>query len=390
MSKRTLVVGQSGGPTAVINCSLVGIIREARARGFERVLGLRHGIEGLLSRDTVDLTELADSALDALWNTPSSALGACRHKTSDAELALAVDRLDALAAGAFIYIGGNDSADTAERIHRAVGGRIACVGVPKTVDNDLPEMDHTPGFGSAARFLATMLMEVSRDTEAMRRTDPIKIVEVAGRHAGWLPLAASLGRRAEAEGPHLVYLPERPFDADEMLDQVESAFRAHAHAVIVMSENQPSTDGRVLGADAEPEHIDDFGHPYFPSPAAYLARQIRDRLGLRARWERPGTAQRMSVAHRSTVDAVEAGAVGCEAVRLASGGASGTMVTLLRQSDKPYRWTLGSAPMHAIANAERRLPPEMVSEPWEQPTADFRRYAEPLIGEPLPTHAHLT
>ncbi len=250
-------------------------------------------------------------------------------------------------------------------------------------------MDHSPGYGSAARFLALAAMEVSRDTESMRRSDPVKIMEVAGRHAGWLAAAAALGRRALEEGPHLVYVPERPVSVESILEDVQATFGAYGHVVIVMSENQPGPDGNVIGSGGQATFRDAFGHAYYDSPAQTLVSQIRRDLGLRARYERYGTLQRMSIACRSETDAAEALAVGREAVRLALAGHTDLMAVLLRQSDDPYTCTLGTAPLVEVANAQRLLPPKMVPEPRTGPTPAFRRYAEPLLGSPLPAHAKL-
>jgi ATP-dependent phosphofructokinase / diphosphate-dependent phosphofructokinase len=354
---------------------------------------LRHGIEGLLAGDFVDLRRQPPDFLDRLAQTPASILGSCRYRLSDDDLDRALDALHAVDARYFLYIGGNDSADTTHRLaerSRAAGYDLACIGVPKTVDNDLVGMDHSPGYGSAARFLALAAMDVSRDTESMRRSDPIKIVEVAGRHAGWLAAASALGRRSPEEGPHLVYVPERPVSAESILEDVEATFGAYGHVVLVLSENQPELGGQVLGSGGHATFRDAFGHAYYDSPAQTLANLIRRDLGLRARFEKYGTLQRMSIACRSETDAAEAVAVGREAVRLALAGRSDEMAVLLRQSDDPYVCTIGTASLATVANEQRLLPPEMIPDPRGGPTPAFRRYAEPLLGSPLPVHARLT
>jgi ATP-dependent phosphofructokinase / diphosphate-dependent phosphofructokinase len=392
---RALVVGQSGGPTAVINRSLLGIIRTALAADDQvgPIIGLRHGIEGLLAEDLVDLRRQGPDFLDLLADTPSSILGSCRYRLADEDLGRALDLLRQLDAGYFLYIGGNDSADTTHRLARAASHtdfELACIGVPKTVDNDLVEMDHCPGYGSAARFIALAAMEASRDTSSMRRSDPVKILEVAGRHAGWLAAAASLGRREPDEGPHLVYVPERPVTVESILTDVKAAFAEYGHVVIVLSENQPEPNGQVIGSGGQPRFVDAFGHAYYNSPAESLVNRIRDELGLRARFEKYGTLQRMSIACRSASDAAEAFAVGEEAMRLALAGQTDTMAVLTRVSDQPYECTLGTASLAAVANAQRLIPPDMVPEPRTGATEVFRRYAEPLLGAPLPRHARLT
>ena len=353
---------------------------------------MRHGIQGLLESDLVDLSSRPPSFVDRLKRTPSAILGSCRYRLRDEDVERALSALRRLGARYFVYIGGNDSADTTHRLAvaaRAADYDLRCVAVPKTVDNDLVETDHCPGYGSAARYLAVSTMEACRDTEAMRLSDPIKLIEVAGRHAGWLAAASALGRRAPDEGPHLVYVPERPVGAERILGDVAEAYRAFGHVVLVLSENQPEPAGGVLGSGGEPRHVDPFGHAYFDSPAQFLVRAIGDELGLRARWEKPGTIQRTSIAHRSHTDADEALAVGRAAARLAIEGVSDVMVVVRRESDAPYRSALGTAPLATIANAQRALPPAFIGEPAAGPTEAFRRYAEPLLGEPLPRHARL-
>jgi ATP-dependent phosphofructokinase / diphosphate-dependent phosphofructokinase len=390
-----LVVGQSGGPTAVINRSLAGIVEAATAAESRigAMIGLRHGIEGLLGGQYVDLRRQPPEFLTQLRETPSSILGSCRFRLADEDLGRALAALKRLEARCLLYIGGNDSADTTHRLALAAeadGYELTCIGVPKTVDNDLPVTDHCPGYGSAARFLAITAMEASRDTEAMRRSDPVKLLEVAGRHAGWLAAAAGLGRRHDDEGPHLVYVPERPVSVASILADVDATMQAFGHCVVVLSENQPDESGRVIGSGGEPVFVDAFGHAYYSSPAEALARQIRQQLRLRARWEKYGTLQRMSIPYRSETDAAEAIEVGREAVRLALAGATDRMVILTRQSDEPYVCRVGMAPLAAIANEQRLMPPEMIPEPRGVATAAFRRYAEPLLGSPLPRHARLT
>ena len=264
---RALVVGQSGGPTAVINRSLLGIIRAALAAGPTGRPDRRAAATASKGCSPSSSSTSATSRpgfLDALADTPSSILGSCRYRLRDEDLDRALAALRKLDAGYFLYIGGNDSADTTHRLAeaaRATGYDLTCVGVPKTVDNDLVEMDHCPGYGSAARFLALAAMEASRDTEAMRRSDPVKILEVAGRHAGWLAAASSLGRRAPDEGPHLVYVPERPVSPESILADVDATYTAYGHVVIVLSENQPDPDGHVIGSGGQPRYTDAFGHP---------------------------------------------------------------------------------------------------------------------------------
>ena len=353
---------------------------------------MRFGIEGLLAGDLLDLGQQPDAFLDRLRTTPSAALGSCRYRLRPDDPAAAIEALDRENARYFIYIGGNDSADTShqlDRVARAAGLELGVIGVPKTIDNDLPLTDHCPGYGSAARFVAQATAEAGLDTQAMRRTDPIKLIEVMGRHAGWLAAAAWLGKRDERSGPHLVYLPERPVPAEGILADVEAVYGRLGHCVVALSENQPGPGGAVLGASGEPRWIDDFGHAYYDSPAQYLARELRRQIGVRTRVDKPGTLQRSSAAHLSTTDLAEAEMAGRAAVGLALAGASDLMVTLVREPGEPYRCSTGTAPLAEVANRQRTIPAEFIGSDGHSLTAAFEAYARPLIGDPLPNYAAL-
>ena len=397
MSGRVLVVGQSGGPTAVVNSSLAGVLAEAtRHSGISAVYGLRHGIEGLLAEDWVPLPMGAETLIAGLRATPSAALGSARQRLRDEDLDAALAILRRHDVGYFLLIGGNDSADTTDRLGRAAaaaGDLLHAVAVPKTIDNDLPATDHCPGYGSIACYLAVAAQEAALDTAAMRRSDPIKLIEVMGREAGWVAAATVLGRARPDGAPHLVYLPERPVTPATIVTDVEAVYRREGYAVVVLSENQtePTAAGvRVLGASGDPEWVDAFGHPYYPSPAAYLARLLRQELGVRVRYDKPGTLQRMTRALVSRVDEREAFAVGRAAVRAAVRGQGGTMVTLLRRAEVPYRATTGLAPLALVANQYRPMPPEFLGPGAAMPTTEaFASYALPLLGGPLPRYTWL-
>jgi 6-phosphofructokinase len=397
VSGRKLLVGQSGGPTAVINSSLAGILAEAARRSeVSAVWGLRHGVEGLLAEDWLPLTAGNSALIAGLRATPSAALGSARHRLRDEDLDAALSVLRRHDVGYFLLIGGNDSADTSDRLGgaaAAAGYPLQAIAVPKTIDNDLPATDHCPGYGSIARYLAISVQEAALDTAAMRRTDPIKLVEVMGRGAGWVAAAAALGRPGPDRPPHLVYLPERPVTADTVLQDVEAVYRRHGYAVAVLCENQtePTAEGtRVLGAGGEPEWLDPFGHPYYASPAAYLCRLLRAELGVRARYDKPGTLQRMSRGLVSPVDEREAYAVGRAAVRAAVQRRGGQMITLNRRSDSPYRCVTGLAPLRDVANRSREMPPAFLGPSASEPiTPAFTCYAQPLLGGPLPRYTWL-
>jgi 6-phosphofructokinase 1 len=259
------------------------------------------------------------------------------------------------------------------------------VGVPKTIDNDLPVTDHCPGYGSAARFVAQVTRETALDTCAMRHTDPIRLIEVMGRHAGWLPGAGWLARDRSNDAPHLVYVPERPIDVEQIVEHVRDVYRAEGWCVVVLCENQPTPDGRIIGAIGEPRWVDPFGHAYFDSPAQWLARQLQVELGVRVRFDKPGTIQRMATAYVSATDRAEAELVGRAAVKLAAGGISGVMVTLERLAGEGYAVRTGSVPLEVVANQQKRLPDAFINARGNGMTDAFVAYATPLIGESLPT-----
>jgi ATP-dependent phosphofructokinase / diphosphate-dependent phosphofructokinase len=382
----SVAVLQSGGPTAVVNASLVGAIRAARASGHIGIVGARFGMEGVLASRYADLARLSDTELDVLARTPGAALGSSRYLADDAETERAVGLLVDQGVRWLVAIGGNDTADSLHRLHdaaRRVGAPLAVVGIPKTIDNDLPEMDHCPGYGSAARYLALAVREAAIDTAAMRRTDPIKVVEVMGRNAGWLAAAGALAREVAGDAPQVIFLPERPRSIQQMLGEVASAHRAAGWAVVVISENQRDDQGRPI-AGGEPVHVDAHGHPYYESAGAHLARQVQSQLGLRARYERPGSLQRTSAAAISETDALEAELVGAEAVRLCLSGARDEMVAMQRAEGERYAISLDTVPLTLIAQQERLLPDELIAESGIDVTRAFFEYARPLIGDPLP------
>jgi 6-phosphofructokinase 1 len=388
-----LLVGQSGGPTAVINASLAGVVRAAIASGvFDRVLGMRNGVQGALEGRLADLSGLDAATLERLARSPSAALGSCRYKlqAGDAERLVGVCRAEDVQA--MVYIGGNDSAATAACIEAAARDArldLRVVGVPKTIDNDLPVTDHCPGYGSAARFVAQTTREAALDTWAMRATDPIKLVEVMGRYAGWLPGAAWLARAEPDDAPHLVYLPERPVSAEQVVEDVERVYRRLGWCVVVLCENQPDPSGAVIGAQGEPRWTDAFGHPYYDSPAQALAQRIQQALGVRARFDKPGTIQRMATAYVSTVDRAEAGLVGEAAVRALVEGDSGVMITLEREPGPGYAVSTGTAALEVVANQQKRLPDAFINAQGNGLTEAFEAYARPLLGEPLPSLVRL-
>jgi 6-phosphofructokinase 1 len=378
-----VLVLQSGGPTAVINASLVGVLLMARRlRGQARVLGALCGIEGVLAGRFVDVSNLTEDRVARLRRTPSAALGTSRHRPTDAELERVLAACAARDIGTLVAIGGNDTAETLLRIDRLARLRrraLRAVLVPKTIDNDLPGIDHTPGYGSIARFIALAVRDATFDTRAMARMYPVKIIEVMGRNAGWVVASGSLLFAADEPRPILA-LPERPFSGPQsLLDVVRRRVDNDGYAVVVVPETMRWADGSAPGGDA-PIWVDAFGHPYYPAPGDALARLFRERLDVRARCDKPGTVARMAMHAVSEIDLHEAETIGGEALRLAAAGASGVMATIERVSDEPYRVRFGSTPLNAVANKERRLPDTMIAENGYDITGAFNRYALPLIG----------
>ena len=388
----TLLVGQSGGCTAVINSSLVGVIQEARRHDeITEVLGTLHGVEGVLRGELVDLGLETEQSLEVLRYTPSAALGSCRYKLREGDLERIVEQFRRLNVRYFLYIGGNDSADTSHRIAgaaAAMGHDMRVVGIPKTIDNDLPITDHCPGYGSIARFVAQSTIDAGRDTEAMKRYDPVKIIETMGRNAGWVAAASALGKRSDLDAPHLIYLPEVPFNVAHFLEDVKAVHAEIGYVVVVMSETVRDETGRVVGNE-KPYFVDPFGHGYYDSPAAYLCRVISRELGLRARFDKPGTIQRMSMELSSATDLEEAYTAGQMAVRYALEGHTDQMVVLVREPGTEYRCTTDSAPLTAIANTEKLFPAEFLNPERNFVTPAFVEYATPLIGGPLLQYARL-
>ncbi|MGB3307837.1 MAG: diphosphate--fructose-6-phosphate 1-phosphotransferase [Thermomicrobiales bacterium] len=392
-----LLVGQSGGATAVINASLVGVVDAARATGgYGRILGMRNGIEGLLRESFIDLGAQPQETLDRVRRTPSSALGTGRYKLKVEDLDRALDLLAHHNITALVYIGGNDSADTAHRLAvqaRARKQALQVISVPKTVDNDLPETDHCPGFPSLARFLANTVRDATYDTLAAPALYPVKFIEVMGRDAGWVAASGSLGfspdERADDLLPHIL-LPERPPQSTQVvLDVVRADLDRRGWSVVVVPETLRSAGGAHLGGDT-PDYVDEFGHPYFPSTGAALTRLVTQQLGVRARFEKPGSAARMSMALASEVDLDEAYRLGRAAVEHILAGETARMTALRRLSDEPYMTTIETVPVERIANQVRTLPDAFIGEDGMSVTDAFRAWALPLLGDaPFPPYARL-
>ncbi len=391
-SPANALVMQSGGATQVLNRSLAGVVREASDSGaFGEVYGARRGVEGLLAGDLIPLAAVSDAQWGRVEATPGAALGSTRRKLRDGDLPAILETLSARRVSACFIIGGNDSAETGHTLDLAArdsGYDLRVVNVPKTIDNDLVLTDHTPGYGSAARFVALATMGAGRDAESMGAAAPVTVIEVMGRDAGWLAAASTLGKREERDAPHVVCVPEAPVDEDGFIAAVEEALRRFGFAVAVVSDNVRGAEG-PLGGDAGPWHVDDFGHAYYDSPARHLARLVSRQLGVRARHETPGTIQRSLAECVSEVDAREAELVGRAAVRYALEGHTDAIVTLQRVDGPAYAVETGLAPLAEVAGRVRRMPPAMYDAASGRVTPGFVRYAMPLIGPSLPEFGRL-
>ena len=387
------IVGQSGGPTAVINSSLVGVYKTARDLGAPTVYGMLNGVQGLLSERYVDLSNHIQSDLDIelLKRTPSSFLGSCRFKLPEPELGNEVfekifEILKKLDIRYFFYIGGNDSMDTIKKLSdyaELIHSSIRFMGVPKTIDNDLDVTDHTPGFGSAAKYIASITKEIIRDG-LVYDIDSVTIIEIMGRNAGWLAGAAALAKGEDCEGPDLIFLPEVEFDMELFMDKVRELQKTKKSVVIAVSEGIRLADGRYvaeLGADLGRE--DAFGHKILTGAATYLSREIGRQIGCKIRAIEFNTLQRCASHIVSRVDITEAFQVGGAAVKAAMEGQTGKMVTLKRVSDDPYICVTDTFDVHKIANVEKKVPREWINESGDYVTEAFEHYVRPLIQAEL-------
>lgn len=389
--KGNVIVGQSGGPTAAINSSLAGVYRTARDRGAGKVYGMLHGIQGLLQERYIDLSEYITSDLDTelLKRTPAAFLGSCRYKLPEIHEDRAVydkifEILEKLNIEAFIYIGGNDSMDTIKKLSDyaiVTGFPTRFVGCPKTIDNDLALTDHTPGYGSAAKYIGTSVKEIIRDSFSLEYSKGlVSIVEIMGRNAGWLTGAAALAQGEDCTGPDLIYLPELPFDVEKFGEKVRDLLAKKSSVVVAVSEGIRLADGRyVCELGQSIDFVDAFGHKQLSGTANYLASYIAGEIGCKTRAIELSTLQRAASHCSSRVDILEAYQVGGAAVKAADEGDSGKMVVLQRLSDDPYQASTEVKDVHKIANDEKLVPRSWVNEEGDYVTEDFISYVRPLI-----------
>jgi ATP-dependent phosphofructokinase / diphosphate-dependent phosphofructokinase len=387
-----LVIGQSGGATAVINASLVGAVEAAlTSEHVEGIFGMRYGIQGFLQEDLLDLRQQPPDIWSQLLHTPSAALGTNRYKLKDGDLEHAVEILQRYNIRYMAYIGGNDSADTAHRLVQAAHQakyEINIISVPKTIDNDLPYTDHCPGYGSAARFIAWATIDSTMNTISIPSHYPVKVIETMGRDTGWLAASSALGKYTEADPPHIILMPEHPFNADRFLTQVEAVYRQLGYVVVVAAEAIRDEQGQPLGAIGQ-VGVDAFHHPLLSGAAQYLVDLVIKQLHLRARFDKPGDLQRMASNSISPVDRDEAYLVGQMGVQALLNGESDKMVTLIRHTDPVYHSSTGLVELAKVANVVRFMPDEFLDASKTMVTQAFKDYAQPLIGGPVPQYRTL-
>ena len=389
----TLLYAQSGGVTAVINASASAVITEARARKV-KVLAARNGILGALREELIDTSKESAAAIRALAHTPGGAFGSCRFKLKslDADRAR-YERLLAVFKAHdvrwFLYNGGNDSADTALKVSQLAAQfdyPLTCIGVPKTVDNDLAVTDCCPGFGSAAKYTAVSVREAALDVAAMAETSTkVFVYEAMGRHAGWLAAAGGLAGKTVDDAPHLILFPERHYDEADFLAQVKKIVARVGYCVVVASEGIRTADGKFV-ADAGGGK-DSFGHTQLGGVASFLAGRVKDQLGMKVHWTLPDYLQRSARHLASKTDLDQAMAVGKAAVQYALKGMNATMPAIKRTSDAPYRWKIEAVPLEKVANHEKTMPANFIRKDGYGITAAARKYLEPLIrGESPPPY----
>ena len=395
MSARNAFYAQSGGVTAVINASACGVIETARKHRnkIANVYAGRNGIIGALTEDMIDTNRESARTIAALRHTPGGAFGSARYKLrsleenkAEYERLIAVFRAHDI--GYFFYNGGNDSMDTAHKvslISKSMGFPVTCLGIPKTVDNDLPVTDNCPGFGSVAKYVAISTQEAALDVLSMAKTSTkVFVLEVMGRHAGWIAAAGGLAGSEPGDAPHIILFPEIPFNKQAFLKRVRDCVKKYDYCVIVVSEGAAYKNGKFL---AEAGTRDAFGHAQLGGVAPVVANMVRDKLGFKFHYAVADYLQRSARHIASATDVKQAYAVGEAAVKMALAGKTAVMPVIKRVSDSPYRWRIESAPLSRIANKEKMLPRRYITKDGFGITAACRRYLEPLIrGEDYPPY----
>ena len=388
MIRKNAFYAQSGGVTAVINASACGLVETARRHRDKigKIYAGRDGIIGALTEDMIDVSKESNATIKALRHTPGGAFGSARYKLAGidknrAQYARLIDIFRAHDIGYFFYNGGNDSMDTAQKVSEIavqLGYPITCIGIPKTVDNDLPVTDCCPGFGSAAKYIAVSTREAALDVASMARTSTkVFVLEVMGRHAGWMAAAGGLAAGSAGDAPHIILFPEIVFDREAFLAKVRITVEKRGYCVIVVSEGVKDGSGKFL---AEAGTKDAFGHSQLGGVGPVVAQMTQQAFGFKFHWAVADYLQRSARHIASKVDVDQAYAVGKAAVEFALQGKNAVMPIIVRKSSKPYRWAIGEAPLSAIANQEKKLPRNFISPDGFGITGHCRRYLLPLIG----------
>ena len=384
---KNLIVGQSGGPTAVINSSLYGVIMEGFAHENEigHVYGMINGIQGFLKGNYMDMKELPSDTQKSLTTTPGAFLGSCRYKLpedlADPVYPLLFRKFEELDIGYFFYIGGNDSMDTVSKLSRYAAlhqKEVRILGIPKTIDNDLVLTDHTPGFGSAAKYVAASVCEIGIDA-SVYDTRSVTIIEIMGRHAGWLTAASVLARKFEGDNPVLIYLPETDFDQEAFLTRLTESFQTRNNLIVCVSEGIHDKDGKFICEYASEAGVDAFGHKMLTGCGKYLENLVKTRLNVKVRSVELNVNQRCSAFTQSRTDAQEAAQAGAAGVQAALAGETGKMVSFVRKSDSPYEMTCGLVDVNEVCNKEKVVPQEWITKDGTDISDAFIAYARPLI-----------
>ncbi len=386
---KNMIVGQSGGPTAVINGSLYGVVSEGlqHADTIGHIYGMINGIEGFLNGHYMDMGELdASDELEFVKTTPGSYLGSCRYKLpedlSDPVYPELFKKLEEKNIGYFFYIGGNDSMDTVSKLSRYAAGSnsdIRFIGVPKTIDNDLVETDHTPGFGSAAKYVASTVREIIADASVYDNKKSVTIIEIMGRHAGWLTAASVLARKYKDDNPVLIYLPEVAFDQDAFIEKVRENLETTPNLVVCISEGINDGNGTFICEFASDVGVDNFGHKMLTGSGKYLENLVKEKIGVKVRSIELNVCQRCSSAMLSNTDLTEAVNAGIYGVQAALAGETGKMITFIRHRDHPYELSYGTADVNMICNEEKPVPSEWITREGSDISDAFITYARPLI-----------
>ena len=386
--KYNVLVGQSGGPTAVINGSLYGVVSKSlESDHVDKVYGMINGIEGFLAGKVMDMEPLReDGELERMKTTPGSYLGSCRYKLpedlSDPVYPELFRKFEEYNIGYVFYIGGNDSMDTVSKLSRYAAGydsKIRIIGVPKTIDNDLVHTDHTPGFGSAAKYVATSVREIAVDASVYDNKKSVTIVEIMGRHAGWLTAASALARKFENDNPVLIYLPERAFDPEDFIAKVKENLEKKSNLVVCISEGINDGNGTFICELASDVGVDTFGHKMLTGSGKYLENLVKEKVGVKVRSVELNVCQRCSSSCLSKTDLDEAVGSGRYAVDVALEGETGKMITFIRKEAEEYVLEFGTADVNEICNEEKPVPQNWITEDGADVTEEFIHYAAPLI-----------